>query len=75
MRVHRNHRAGGVTLFAMDNWWVNAIWSITPTVIIGVFFFMVLRFILRADRTERRVFKQIEAEERERAGLPPKSDA
>lgn len=59
----------------MDNWWVNAIWSITPTVIIGVFFFVVLRFILRADRTERRVFKQIEAEERERAGLPPKSDA
>lgn len=59
----------------MDNWWVNAIWSVTPTVLIGLFFFVVLRFILRADRTERRIYKEMEAEERERLGLPPKSDS
>jgi hypothetical protein len=44
----------------MDNWWLNAVWSLTPTVLIGLFFWLVLRLILRADRTERRVYKQIE---------------
>jgi len=58
----------------MENWWANAIWSITPTLVIGTIFFVVLRLILRADRTERRIFKEIETEERERAGLPPKQD-
>ncbi len=38
-------------------------------------FFVVLRFILRADRTERRIYKEMEAEERARLGLPPKSDS
>lgn len=59
----------------MDNWWMNAVWSLTPTVLIGIFFFFVLRSILRADRTERRVFKQIEDEERAKAGLPARDDA
>ncbi|MGJ0202733.1 hypothetical protein [Leucobacter sp. gxy201] len=56
----------------MDNWWLNAVWSLTPTVLIGLFFFFVLRWILRADRTERRVSQQIENEERAKAGLPPR---
>ena len=56
----------------MENWWANAIWSLTPSVIIGAFFWFVIRAISRADRTERRVYKQIEAEERAKAGLPPK---
>ncbi len=59
----------------MDNWWVNAIWSITPTLLIGILFFVVLRFILRADRTERRIYKEMEAEERAKLGLPPKADS
>lgn len=58
----------------MENWWANAVWSITPTLVIGIFFFVVLRLILRADRTERRVYKEMEAQERERAGLPPKHE-
>lgn len=62
-------------VMGMDNWWVNAIWSITPTALIGLFFVIVLRFILRADRTERRIYKEMEAEERARLGLPPKSDS
>lgn len=53
---------------------MNAVWSITPTVLIGIFFAVVLRLIFRADRTERRVYQQMEAEERARLGLPPKSD-
>ncbi|MFA5606037.1 MAG: hypothetical protein WDA07_02430 [Leucobacter sp.] len=59
----------------MDNWWVNAVWSVTPTVLIGIFFFFVIRVILRADRTERRVYQEIEAEERAKAGLPPRDAA
>jgi len=62
------------TLGRMENWWVNAIWSVTPTVLIGIFFALILRFILRADRTERRIYKEMEAEERAKLGLPPKSD-
>ncbi len=54
----------------MDNWWVNALWSLTPTVLIGLFFWLVLRLILRADRTERRLYREIENEERLKAGLP-----
>ncbi|WP_336660941.1 hypothetical protein [Leucobacter sp. USHLN153] len=59
----------------MDNWWLNALWSLTPTVLIGLFFWMVLRLILRADRTERRVYSQIEDEERAKAGLPARDDS
>ena len=57
----------------MDNWWVNALWSITPTVLIGVFFAVILRLILRADRNERRIYREMEAEERERLGLPQRT--
>ena len=58
----------------MENWWLNALWSLTPTVLIGIFFAVVLRIILRADRTERRVYQRMEAKERARMGLPPKSE-
>lgn len=59
----------------MDNWWLNAVWSLTPTVLIGIFFWMVLRLILRADRTERQAYQRIEAEERAKAGLPSRDEA
>lgn len=49
---------------------MNALWSLTPTVLIGLFFWLVLRLIIRADRTERRVYQEIEDEERAKAGLP-----
>ncbi|WP_198525842.1 hypothetical protein [Leucobacter sp. PH1c] len=58
----------------MDSWWTNAVWSLTPTVLIGIFFWMVIRLILRADRTERRVYRQIEDEERAKAGLPAREE-
>lgn len=56
----------------MENWWVNALWSLTPSVIIGTFFYFVIRAISRADRTERRAYKKMEDEERAKLGLPPK---
>lgn len=58
----------------METWWVNALWSITPTVLIGIFFFFVLRLILRADRTERRIYRDMEAAERARLGLPAREE-
>lgn len=56
----------------MADWWINALWSIIPTAFAGVFFWMLLRLILRADRTERREYSRIEAEERAKLGLPPR---
>lgn len=53
----------------IENFWGNAIYSVVPTIALGLFFWMLLRSILRADRTERKVYAQIEAEERARLGL------
>lgn len=55
----------------MDNFWASALWSITPTVLLGLLFWLIIRSILRADRTERETYAQIEAEERAKRGLPP----
>jgi len=59
----------------VDSYWAAAVWSILPTVVICVIFWFVLRSILRFDRTERRVYARIEAEERAKRGLPPLADA
>lgn len=56
----------------MNNIWVAAFWSITPTVLFGVFFYYLIRSIVRADRTERKAFQEIEREERAKLGLEPK---
>lgn len=52
---------------------MNAVWSLIPTVVIGLFFWLVLRSIIRADRNERRAYQRIEDEERAKAGLPPRT--
>ena len=57
----------------MDNFWVAALWAVTPTVLLGLIFWLVIRSIIRADRTERRVYARMEAKERERRGLPPRA--
>jgi hypothetical protein len=46
------------------DYWGNLIFSLVPTVVVGLIFWYVIRSIVRADRTERRVYAQIEAEER-----------
>lgn len=53
-----------------QEFWANAIFSLIPTLAVGLIFWFTLRGILRADRTERKVYADIEAEERARAGLP-----
>ncbi|GAA1664171.1 hypothetical protein GCM10009807_05390 [Microbacterium lacus] len=61
----------GRILEGMDDYWVAVFWSLLPTVVVSGLFFFILRSILRADRTERRVYARIEAEERAKRGLPP----
>ena len=53
----------------MDNFWLNALWSVAPTILVGLIFWLVMRSIIHADRTERKVYARIEAEERARLGL------
>ena len=53
----------------MDNFWLNALWSVAPTILVGLIFWVVMRSIIHADRTERKVYARIEAEERARLGL------
>ena len=53
----------------MDDYWVAVFWSLLPTVVVSAIFFFILRSIIRADRTERRDYARIEAEERAKLGL------
>jgi hypothetical protein len=46
--------------------WANVIYSLAPTILLGLVFWLVMRSIFRADRTERKVYSEIEAQERER---------
>lgn len=55
-----------------ESWWGNAIFSLVPTIVLGLIFWMVMRMIIRGDRTARREYDRIEAEERAKLGLPPK---
>jgi len=59
----------------VENYWVAVFWSIIPTIVVSGLFFFVLRSILRADRTERRVYERIEAEQRAKRGIPARSGA
>ena len=54
----------------IENFWLNAAYSVTPTILIGLVFWFVMRAILRADRGERDAYADIERKEREKRGLP-----
>ena len=55
----------------IENFWANAAYSVTPTILVGLVFWLIMRSILRADRSERSVYKKLEDEERAKRGLPP----
>lgn len=57
----------------LEDYWANAVFSITPTLLIGLLFWIVVRAIFRLDRTERKVYSRMENEERARRGLPPRT--
>lgn len=50
----------------IHGFWANAIYSLIPTILLGLVFWGVMRAIFRADRTERKVYSEIEAQEREK---------
>lgn len=54
----------------IENFWLNALFSVTPSALMGVLFWFVVRSILRADRSERSIYKKMEIEERRKRGLP-----
>ncbi|SJM59870.1 hypothetical protein [Gulosibacter sp. 10] len=49
-----------------QEWWLNALWSVTPTIIIGILFGLILYAAINADRKVRRERASIEQEERAR---------
>ncbi|WP_431218892.1 hypothetical protein [Leifsonia xyli] len=49
------------------------VWALAPTVLVGLLFWAIMRAIVRADRNERKAYSRMEAEERARRGLAPKS--
>ena len=49
------------------------VWALAPTVLVGLLFWAIMRSIVRADRNERKAYNRLEAQERARRGLAPKS--
>jgi hypothetical protein len=54
----------------IENFWANALFSVTPTILVGLIFWFLMRAIIKADRNERRSYKEIERQERIKRGLP-----
>ncbi len=48
----------------LETGWQAVVYSLAPTILLGLLFWFVMRAILRSDRTEREVYAKIEAEER-----------
>ena len=59
----------------MENYWEAVLWSLLPTVVVSVVFFYIVRSVIRMDRTERRAYARIEAQERTRRGMPARAEA
>ncbi len=49
-----------------QEWWLNALWSVTPTIIIGILFGLIIYAAINADRKIRRERADVEVEERAR---------
>ncbi|WP_311477357.1 hypothetical protein [uncultured Gulosibacter sp.] len=50
----------------IENWWLNALWSVTPTIVIGALFGLIIYAALNADRKARVERSRVEQEERAR---------
>lgn len=50
-----------------QEFWTNAIFSVVPTIAVGLIFWFVMAAIMRSDRTERNSYAKIEAQERAKA--------
>ncbi|AZS42735.1 hypothetical protein BWL13_00273 [Microbacterium oleivorans] len=58
----------------MGEIWGAIVWGLIPTIVVAGLFAFVIRSILRMDRTERKLYAQVEAEERLKRGLPPRDE-
>jgi hypothetical protein len=52
-------------------WVADFAMSTVPPILMGIIFYVVMRAIFRADSTERKVYAEIEAEERAKRKNPP----
>lgn len=43
-----------------QEWWLNALWSIVPTIIIGTLFGLILYAAMNADRKVRQIHAEVE---------------
>ena len=57
-----------------DDTWTGVLYSLGPTVLVGLLFWFIIRAIIRADSTERKAYAAIEAEERAKLATPPTDD-
>jgi hypothetical protein len=48
----------------IENYWLNALYSMIPTVFLGFIFWFIMRAIIHSDRNERKAYSKIEAQER-----------
>lgn len=55
---------------SVDDIWAAVLWPLLPTLAVSVSFFFILRSVIRMDRTERKAYARIEAQERAKRGLP-----
>ena len=46
---------------------IDALLSLAPPILVGIIFYLIMRGILRADRTERKVYAEMEAKMRAEA--------
>ena len=46
--------------------WGGIVWSIAPTIVIGLIFWFIMRSLIHSDRNERKAYAKVEAEERAR---------
>jgi hypothetical protein len=56
----------------MDGVWTGILWALAPTVLVGLVFWVVMRAVVHADRSERKALAKVEAQERARRGLAPR---
>ena len=67
--MNESSSGGSLGVRLIENFWLNALYSVTPTAILGVVFWLVMRSIFRADRGERDAYTEIEREEKRKRGL------
>jgi len=51
------------------------VFSVTPTIVVGLIFWFIVRALLRSDRTERAVYAKVEAEERAKAEAEERAES